>query len=237
MSTNTTIRPGTDRPASTAAGPWVGDNKKTPSSRLRATGRRRSVPYLLLGVLLVLACVGGFVLISLHSDDREPVLALARGVPVGHVLAAQDLRQVNVAVDPGVAVVGADQAAVVIGRPMATSLSAGALLTPDAVGAAAAPAGGQAIAALALKPGQVPTEVGPGARVSVVAVSGQPGTASSPPDENATVWPAVVTSVTFPANEQTAVVSVQLTEAAARQIAAVPAGQVSIVMLSAGGGR
>ncbi|PWW53105.1 hypothetical protein [Actinokineospora spheciospongiae] len=237
MSTNTTIRPGTDRPASMAAGPWVGDNKKTPFPRLRAPGRRRSVPYLLLGVLLVLACVGGFVLILLHSGDREPVLALARGVPVGHVLSTQDLRQVTVAVDPGVAVVGADQAGTLIGRPMATSLSEGALLTPDAVGAAVVPAGGQAIAALALKPGQVPTEVGPGARVSVVFVSGQTATASSPPDEDGTVWPAVVTSVTGSPSEQTTVVSVQLTEAAARQVAAVPAGQVSIVMLSAGGGR
>lgn len=230
MSTNTTIRP-----ESTADGPWISDGKKPPASRLRATGRRRSVPYLLLGVLLVLACVGGFVLISLNSGDRQAVLALARGVSVGHVLTTQDLRQVNVAVDPGVAVVGAGQAATVVGRPMATNLSAGALLTPDAVGGAAVPTDGQAIAALALKPGQFPAEVGPGVRVSVVFVPGQAGTASSPPVDGGTVWPAVVTSVTVPPNEQTTVVSVQLTEAAARQVAAVPAGQLSIVMLSSGG--
>ncbi|PWK84516.1 hypothetical protein C8D88_108131 [Lentzea atacamensis] len=235
MSTDTTIRPDTDRAMSTANGPWVNDGKKPSASRLRTTGRRRSVPYLLLGVLLVLACVGGFVLISLNSGDRQAVLALARGVPVGHVLTTQDLRQVNVAVDPGVAVVGADQAATVVGRPMATSLSAGALLTPDAVGGAALPTNGQAIAALALKPGQFPAEVGPGARVSVVFVPGQAGTATSPPADGGTVWPAVVTSVTTPANDQNTVISVQLSEAAARQVAAVPAGQLSIVMLSAGG--
>ncbi|MGW4115278.1 SAF domain-containing protein [Actinosynnema sp. NPDC004786] len=235
MSTNITTRPDIDRATNAANGPWINDRKKPSASRSRTTGRRRSVPYLLLGVLLVLTCVGGFVLISLNSGDRQAVLALARGVPVGHVLTTQDLRQVNVAVDPGVAVVGADQVATVVGRPMATSLSAGALLTPDAVGAAALPATGQAIAALVLKPGQVPREVGPGARVSVVFVPGQAGTATSPPADGGMVWPAVVTSVTTPANDQNTVVSVQLSAAAARQVAAVPAGQLSIVMLSAGG--
>jgi hypothetical protein len=61
---------------------------------------------------------------------------------------------------------------------------------------------------------------------------------SSPPAPDSTpVWPAVVTSVTSPPNQLVSVVSVQLSETAARQIAAVPAGQLSIVMLSAGGGR
>ncbi|MBY8853919.1 hypothetical protein K7G98_39085, partial [Saccharothrix sp. MB29] len=60
---------------------------------------------------------------------------------------------------------------------------------------------------------------------------------TGPPSDTVPVWPAVVTSVTTPANEQATVVSVQLTEAAARQVAAVPAGQLSIVMLSTRGGR
>ncbi|QFZ18483.1 SAF domain-containing protein [Saccharothrix syringae] len=235
MSTNTTTRPDTNRPAATADGPWISDGKKQFASRLRATNRRRSVPYLLLGVLLVLACAGGFVLVSLNSGDRRAVLALARDVSVGQVLTAQDLRQVNVAVDPGVAVVGADRATTVVGRPLATSLSTGALLTPNSVGDAAIPTSGQAIAALALKPGQFPPEVTAGARVSVVFVPDQAGTATSPPADGGTVWPAVVTSVTTSPNEQSAVVSIQLTEVAARQVAAVPAGQLSIVMLPIGG--
>ncbi len=235
MSTNTTARPDTNRAPSTADSSWINNGKKPPLSRLRTMGRRRSVPYLLLGVLLVLVCAGGFVLISLNSGDRQAVLALARGVSVGHVLTAQDLRQVNVAVDPGVAIVGVDQSASMIGRAMATSLSGGALLTPEAVGGAAVPTAGQAIAALALKPGQFPAEVGPGVRVSVVFVPGQTGTTSSPPADGGTVWSAVVTNVATAANDQNALVSVQLSETAARQVAAVPTGQLSIVMLSTGG--
>ncbi|MEU0470963.1 SAF domain-containing protein, partial [Amycolatopsis sp. NPDC006131] len=119
----------------------MSDGKTT--SRFRGAGRRRSLPHLLLGVLLVLVCAGGFVLFSLDSGERQAVLALARDVPVGHTLVPQDLRQVNVALDPGVAAVDVDEAATVLGRPMATSLTAGALLTPGSVGAAAVPATGQ----------------------------------------------------------------------------------------------
>ncbi|MEU0470942.1 hypothetical protein ABZ215_43750, partial [Amycolatopsis sp. NPDC006131] len=93
----------------------------------------------------------------------------------------------------------------------------------------------QAIAALALKPGQFPPEIAGGARVAVVFVPGQAGTATSPPADGGTVWPAVVTSVASAPNDQTTVVSVQLAEASARQVAAVPAGQLSLVMLAAGG--
>jgi hypothetical protein len=49
------------------------------------------------------------------------------------------------------------------------------------------------------------------------------------------VWPGTVTSVTAPANEQTTAVSVLLTDTAARQVAAVPTGQLSVVLLPGGG--
>lgn len=215
---------------------WEGATRKRDTSRLRS--RRRSLPYLLLGVLLVCLCAGAFLWISLGTNDRQPVLALAQPVAVGHVLTAQDLRQVNVAADPEVRVVHAGQAADLIGKTMAVSLSAGALLTPDSVGAAAVPVAGQAIASLALKAGQFPAEVTSGARVSVVhvpATAGGPVTLS-PASEAGAAWPGVVTSVTASSTEQVTVVSVQLAEAAARQVAAVPVGQLSLVLL-AGGGR
>ncbi|MEV6602777.1 SAF domain-containing protein [Kutzneria sp. NPDC051319] len=236
MSTNITTQPDTNRPLGSTSSPWVTGGKKPPASRLRG-GRRRSIPHLLLGALLVVVCVGVFLVVSLDSGNREPVVALARPVTVGQVLTAQDLKQVNVAVDPGVSVVDAGQAASVVGKTMSTSLSAGALLTPDAVGNGGFPAAGQALAALSLKSGQFPPEVAPGSHVSVVFVPGQTGAAvaSVPTADPSSVWPAVVTSVTSPPNQQITVISVQLGEAAARQIAAVPAGQLSVVMVSGGG--
>jgi SAF domain-containing protein len=233
VTTNITTQ---DRPSTSASDPWAADGRK-PASRLRGTKRRRSIPHLLLGALLVLACAAAFLLVSLNSGNRESVLALARPVAVGQVLTAQDLKQVSVAVDPGVSVVDANQAVSVVGRTMSASLPAGALLTLDAVSGAGVPTAGQAIAALSLKAGQFPVEVSPGTHVSVVFVPGQSGAAlaSPPTPDSTTVWPAVVTSVTSPPTQQITVVSVQLSQAAARQIAAVPAGQLSIVMLPGSG--
>ncbi|MCE7009944.1 SAF domain-containing protein [Kibdelosporangium philippinense] len=223
-----------DRPSISDDAPWVNNGKKPETtSRLRAAGRRRSLPYLLLGVLLIVACTAAFLLISLNSGDRQPVLALARPVTVGQVLSAQDLRLVNVAVDPGVGVIDAGQAASMVGQTMSVSLPAGALLTPESVGIAAVPIAGQAVASLALKAGQFPPETAPGSRVAVVFVPNG-GAAASQPVSDA-VWSGVVTSVTSALNEQVTVVSVQLTEVAARQVAAVPAGQLSLVLLSGGG--
>ncbi|WP_236703776.1 SAF domain-containing protein [Lentzea aerocolonigenes] len=210
-------------------------DKQRSISRLR--GRRRSRPYLVLGLLLPALCAGAFLWISLATDDHRPVLALAREVTVGHVVTAQDLRSVRVEVDPGVLVVDAGQTAGVVGKTMSVSLPAGALLTPDAVDAPAIPVSGQAIVSLALKAGQFPAEVGQGARVAVVFVSG--GTSGAVPHASAPesgTWRGVVTSVAMPPSEQVTVVSVQLAEAAAGQVAAVPVGQLSLVLV-AGGGR
>ena len=191
----------------------------------------------MLGVLLVLACAAGFVLVSMTAGDRQPALALARPVVVGHVLTAPDLRVVNVAVDPGVAIVSGSQASRVVGRVVATSLPAGSLLTPAVLGGGSVPGAGRAVAALALKAGQFPPEVAPGARVSVVSVpsSTSASAGSSASSGSARTWSATVVSVGGRANEQTTVVSVELGESDALEVAAMPAGQVSVVMLAAGG--
>ncbi|MFD8494978.1 SAF domain-containing protein [Amycolatopsis sp. NPDC059657] len=235
---STTIDTQTDKDRTTDA-PWLSAKKKPATfSRLRGVGRRRSIPHLALGGLLVVACAAGFVLISVSSGERRPVLALARAVVVGQTVSAQDLRQVSIAVDPTVATMDASQATSVVGKTMATSLAAGALLTPGSLGAAVVPVAGQAIAALSLKSGQFPPEVSAGTRVTVVFMPNPAGgaTGTPPAPDSSPAWPATVVSVTSPPNEQVTVVSVQLAEAAARQVAGVPAGQLSLVML-AGGGR
>src|SRR5919198_3535902 len=123
-----TVTTGTDQQSAVDSKGWMGDRKSQASgSRLRGGRRRRSVPHLVLGVLLVLASAAGFALVSVTVGDREPALMLARPVVLGHVLAAPDLRVVNVAVDPDVAFVSGSQASQVVGRVVATSLPAGAL--------------------------------------------------------------------------------------------------------------
>lgn len=237
MSTLTTS---TDqRSTAESNGSWLGDRKsRTQGSRLRGGRRRRSVPHLVLGALLVLGCAAGFALVTVTTGDRQPALAIARPVVVGHVLTAPDLRVVNVSVDPGVTIVSGSQASQVVGRVLATSLPAGALLTPGVLGDGTVPSSGRAVAALALKAGQFPPEIAPGARVSVVSVPSSTTAPNGPSSPDSTrTWPATVVSVTGRANDQTTVVSVELSETDALRVAAVPAGQVSVVKLAAGGGR
>jgi hypothetical protein len=209
--------------------PWTRPNT---SSRWRGGGRY-SIPHLLVGVLLVLACAVGGVLWSSAAGDRQRVLALARAVSVGQVLSTADLREVSIATDPAMSTMAASQMSTVVGRTMSTSLPAGSLLTPDVLGAPLVPSAGQAITALAVKPGMFPPELTPGARVAVVFVPSSatgPSSVSTSPNVPAT-WQAIVTGVTARADEQITVVSLQLPEAVARQVAAVPAGQLSVVML------
>lgn len=231
--------PGTERrPAPPAGGPWLSTGKGSDAgSRVRARPRRRSAPHLLLGVLLVLVCAAGFVLWSVTEGGRVSVLALARPMAVGQVLTAADLREVSIATDPGVITLAASQASTVVGRSVATSLPAGSLLSPEMLGAAVVPGPGQAIAALALKPGSFPVELAPGARVAVVLVPSAPaGPVNLVPGlGGAPMWLGTVTSVTIAATEQSTAVSVLLSEAAARQVAAVPTGGLSVVLLPGGG--
>lgn len=222
----------TERETTSASGSWATNSTKL-ASRLRATKRHRSIPHLLLGALLVLACAAAFIVVSLNFSNRHAALALARSVSVGQKLTTQDLKQVNITVDPGVSIVDISQVTSMVGKTMSESLPAGALLTPAAVSGAGIPAAGQALVALSLKSGQFPPEVSPGTQVSVVFVPSQAGTTLTrpPTPDSTTVWPAVVTSVTSVQDQQITVVSVQVRQATASQIAAVPAGQLSIVML------
>jgi len=136
--------------------------------------RRRRVPYLLLGVVLVVGCAVAGLVADARVGSREPVLVLARPVTVGHVLAAEDVREVRISAD-GVDTLGAGDRDSVLGKPVAYSLPAGTVLSRAAVGAAQVPPPGEAIAAVALKAGQFPTGLSPGSRVTVVVPRDQRG--------------------------------------------------------------
>nr|MDT0667371.1 hypothetical protein [Micromonospora sp. DSM 115978] len=140
------------------------------------------------------------------------------------VLAAEDVREARVSVD-GVDTVPAAARDSVLGRPVAYSLPAGTVLSPAAVGDAQVPPPGEAIAAVALKAGQFPTGLSAGSRVAVVVAPAASAVSTAPSDE-ARSWPATVVAVQVQDTEQTTVVSLQLAEADARELAAAPAGRV-----------
>ncbi|MEV6639670.1 SAF domain-containing protein [Amycolatopsis sp. NPDC051371] len=195
------------------------------------------MPHLAAGVLLVGVCAGGTVWWTTSIQDRTPTLAVARPVTVGHVLASADLRAVDVSASPGTALVPAEEIASVLGRPMATTLGPGALLTPDAVGPARLPAVGRAIVAVGVKPGQFPPELTAGTPITVIVTAAtQPTTTAAAPVAG-TTWRATMVGVAPAGTDQTTVVSLELTSTDAVTLAQVPAGQLALVMEPAGGDR
>lgn len=220
-------------PPATSAGP-APVPPVSGARRVAGVSRRRRLPYLLLGVLLVVGCSAGGVVVAAQLGHRQEVLALARPVTVGQQLTARDLKEVSMSTDTGLDVVPARSKGGVVGRPAAYSLPAGALLTRDLVGSARVPPAGQAEAAVGLKAGQYPPDLQPGNRVAVVVAPPTDATAGGP-STSPSLWEAVVTGVRTDSTDQTTVVSLQMAQADARALAAQSAGQVSVVVESGGG--
>lgn len=233
MRTRTPAHP---KSAPALGGPPPGRSGGGAPSRVSAMRRRRQLPYLLLGLLLVLGCAAGGVVAGTQLGDREAVLVLAHPVGVGQELSAKDVREVSVSADSGLTPIRADALSSVEGRPFAYSLPAGAVLTREALGKAQVPPDGQAVAAVGLEDGQFPAAVKPGNQVLVVIApenetgTGADGETSSPSSHSATV-----TDVRAKDSKQTTVISLQLPADQAQQVAAAPQGQVSVVVVPGGG--
>lgn len=190
------------------------------------------MPHLLLGVLLIVVCAAGGVFTAMQMGGRQSVLALARPVAVGQIMSPQDLKQVSIAVDSGMDVMPASAEATVVGHPVAYSLPAGSLVTRSVLGAPQVPPFGKAIAALGLKPGQFPPDLSPGTTVAVLTTPMQSATVGAGGQSSS--WAGVVTGISSGPNDQTTVVSLQLSEADARALASAPAGQLSLVVIAEG---
>ncbi|MEC3974315.1 hypothetical protein [Amycolatopsis sp. H20-H5] len=186
----------------------------------------------------MIAFAAAAVIVSMQLDNRQSILVLAHPVTVGHTLSTQDLRQVAVSADVGLDAIPAAESSSVVGRPVAFSLPAGALVTRSSVGAPAVPTNGDAVAAIGLKAGQFPPMIAPGARVAVLVsavAAGTPSTTGAQLAAPVAQWTGTVIDVGAGPDQQGTVVSLQLPENEARQLATAPTGQISLVALSGGG--
>jgi Flp pilus assembly protein CpaB len=112
-----------------------------PPARPRRGPLLRPLPAV--GILLVLVATVGYLAVYAQTSRRTPVLVAARNLPAGTVLRAGDLRSAGLAGDRVVldAVVPAGQLNRVLGRRLASSVSAGLPLPQSALAAqTAAPA-------------------------------------------------------------------------------------------------
>jgi hypothetical protein len=138
--------------------------------RLGPPQRRRQPTLIVLGLALMLVAAAVAGALYLRVGNRVPVLAMARSVPVGQVIADADLVEVRIAADAGVRTVPAADRRSVVGQAAATTLPEGSLLSPAQLVAQPVPAPGLAKVGVVVRPGQAPAEgLAPGDRVMVVA--------------------------------------------------------------------
>ncbi|MHB1887252.1 MAG: SAF domain-containing protein, partial [Acidimicrobiales bacterium] len=157
-----------------------------------------------------------------HAGGRVAVLAVAREVPVGAVISAEDLTVARVAPDAGLSPVPARLEPTVVGQVAAVELRPGSLLTRGEVTSTTVPVAGQQLVGVRLRPGQMPARtVVAGMRVLVVATPGDfSGTSAggeSAPGSGVTI-PAVVVDVSSPGSDGTTVVDLSVASAQGPQL-------------------
>ena len=216
-------------------------------------GRRRQVPWVVFGVLLVLGCTLVFAVASVRLGGGTEVLVLTRPVAAGQVVSPADLRSVRVFAGGGLGLVAATGEAAVVGRPAAVPLVAGSLLVGSEIGAPPASSAGLDVVAVALKAGQFPPDLATGDRVQVVAVGPGPsglvssGAASS--SSGGAVTPALTSGSGGPvlatvvglqippaSSGGDTVISLQVADTNADAVAIAAAGEISLVQLPPGPG-
>lgn len=184
------------------------------------------------GLLLVLVCAGIFAVVQLAGDARVQVLAVARPVAAGQVVGADDLRVVAVVPDASVRLVRASRLTEIVGQTAAVPLAPGTLLAESQLGPASWPSAGQAVVAVALKPGRVPVGLAAGSHVRIVTVAKEAPTENAGLPSAAVSVPAVVVGVSEAVDGAgTSVVSLLLAQDDATKVAGV-GSELALVLVS-----
>ncbi len=146
--------------------------------------RRQQLPWIALGVLIIVMSMLGFALWTVNQAARTPVLVAGRSIEAGQPVTSDDLVLVSVGADQGLAVLQAGQEEAIVGRvargpiPVGTPLS-----TSLVVGQAEAVPVGQAVVGALLSPGQYPSSsLQAGDRVRLIRTA---SVSAAPSDEEA----------------------------------------------------
>ncbi len=207
--------------------------------RIAAAPRHRRLPWVLLGLALVVSCALAASISLSRLSGTTSVLVVARDVPAGRVLEGADLRVVELGNSNGVDSVRASDEPSLIGHPAAVSLLAGALLTRQEVGSPAIVAGpNEAVIAIAARPGQFPPGVAVGNQVRAIDSGVAEGTAAATAPTDALTAPVTGTVVAGDQSTGTAgagaVVSLRVNATSPLTLAKAAAlGRVTMILIPA----
>lgn len=130
--------------------------------------RRRPLRALVL-VMVAALCAAGFAAMLANAGDRQAVLAIARTVSSGRVIAASDLTVVEISTDKALHPLPSSQRGRVVGRTATSTLVAGTLVTKAQLGPRLGPVVGESVVGLRLKGTRAPpASMGPGDRVQII---------------------------------------------------------------------
>lgn len=132
----------------------------------RPPGRRRT--RLAVGLLLAALAIVANLFVYSSVSQRHPVLQVVRDVPAGTLIGPDDLREVEVAADPTVRVIGADQRDLVIGSYARVRIVSGSLVVAEAIQSGPLVAPGSAVIAVQVPDGALPIGVRERSRVRLV---------------------------------------------------------------------
>jgi hypothetical protein len=146
-----------------------------PPRAMRA--RRRRPAMLALAVALIAAGGLGGAALYTATGQRVAVLALARDVPSGATITADDLTEARIDLDPALKPLSVQSK--VVNMRATTDLKAGQLLTGSDVTNAPLVQPGQQVVGVAAKAGQLPAkQLQPGQSVLLVSTPGSPSSSS-----------------------------------------------------------
>ena len=143
---------------------------------LRALPRRRRPGMIALAVALIGAGILASAALYQRADHRVPVLIVTAAVPAGAVITSADVGTTTIVAGPGLQDIPARQLSQVTGLVAAVTLRPGTLLASDELTTSLAPAKGQVLVSLPLKPQSVPASgLQPGDHVLVTSTPGYQG--------------------------------------------------------------
>jgi SAF domain len=147
---------------------------------LRGLPRRRRPGMIALAAALIGVGILASAALYHRADHQVPVLVVTATVPAGSVITASDVGTTTVVAGPGVQTIPARQLSQVVGLVAATSLERGTLLTSSELTSKLAPAPGQDLVPVAVKPSALPASgLAPGDQVLAVATPGGSGSGAT----------------------------------------------------------
>jgi hypothetical protein len=134
----------------------------------RPASRRRS--RVAAGAILAAIAIGGNLLLYASLDDQAEVLQLVRNVRAGELVTSEDLRIVEVDLDPTVPAVAADDIALVVNRYARVYLPSGTLIFDQLVQPTPLVTDGAGVVAVEIRATRIPAGLSTRSQVLLVVV-------------------------------------------------------------------